>query len=96
MKSKKAEALIEKHCTKLIDLVKSDFAMPQTDPDWKLSHEQMIKVCKLLLHMVNNTNIRIIEQKADPKREIDDIFEMKDGSVRSQLEEISTVMHNVH
>ena len=56
----------------------------------------MIKVCKLLLHMINNTNIRIIEEKSDLKREIDDIFELKDGSVKSQLEEISTVMHNVH
>jgi len=70
--------------------------MPQSDPDWKLSHEQMIKVCKLLLHMVNNTNIRILEEKADLKSEIDEIFDMKDGSVRSQIEEVSQVMHNIH
>ena len=46
--------------------------------------------------MVNNTNIRILEEKSDLKRDIEEIFHIKDGSVRSQMEEVSQVMHNIH
>ena len=37
----------------LKDLIKSDFDMPAKDKDFKLSHEQLIKACKILLHKIN-------------------------------------------
>lgn len=38
---------------RLTDLVNSDFKMPITDKDFELSHEQVIKVCKILLYKFN-------------------------------------------
>ena len=38
---------------RLTDLVNSDFKMPVTDKDFELSHEQVIKVCKILLYKFN-------------------------------------------
>ena len=38
---------------RLTDLVNSDFRMPVTDKDFELSHEQVIKVCKILLYKFN-------------------------------------------
>ena len=37
----------------LIELVESDFGMSTIDKDFMLSHEQMIKVCKVLLYKIN-------------------------------------------
>ena len=37
----------------LKDLIRSDFDMPAKDKDFKLSHEQLIKACKILLHKIN-------------------------------------------
>lgn len=37
----------------LKDLIRSDFEMAAKDKDFKLSHEQLIKACKILLHKVN-------------------------------------------
>ena len=38
---------------RLTDLVNSDFRMPVTDKDFELTHEQVIKVCKILLYKFN-------------------------------------------
>ena len=39
--------------TRLDDLVNSDFEMSANDKDYKLNHDQLIKVCKILLHKIN-------------------------------------------
>ena len=38
---------------RLTDLVTSDFEMSANDKDYKLGHDQLIKVCKILLHKIN-------------------------------------------
>ena len=38
---------------RLTDLVNSDFKMPVTDKDFELTHEQIIKVCKIILFKFN-------------------------------------------
>ena len=43
---------------KLHDLVTADFEMSANDKDYKLGHEQVIKVCKILLHKINYNNKR--------------------------------------
>lgn len=37
----------------LTDLINGDFHMPGSDKDYKLGHEQLVKVCKILLHKMN-------------------------------------------
>ena len=37
----------------LSDLIHSDFDMSASDKDYKLSPDQLIKVCKILLHKIN-------------------------------------------
>lgn len=38
---------------RLIDLVASDFKMPETDKDFQLSHEQLVKCVKIILYKMN-------------------------------------------
>lgn len=38
---------------RLFDLIQSDFEMGANDPDFMLSHEQLIKVVKILLYKIN-------------------------------------------
>ena len=38
---------------RLVDLVNSDFRMPESDKDFTLSTEQLCKVCKILLYKLN-------------------------------------------
>ena len=59
------------HAERLADLVNSSFEMPSSDRDFKLTHEQLIKVCKILLHMLNFSNVKIREQGENLKEEID-------------------------
>ena len=37
----------------LVELVNSDFGMTTVDKDFMLTHEQMIKVCKVMLYKIN-------------------------------------------
>ena len=39
--------------SRLVDLFNSNFDMSPNDVDYKLNHDQLIKVCKVLLHKVN-------------------------------------------
>lgn len=49
-----ASSLMEDHeVYQLTDLINGDFHMPGSDKDYKLGHEQVIKVCKILLHKMN-------------------------------------------
>ena len=50
---------------RLVDLVNSDFVMSTKDTDYKLNQDQLIKVCKILLHKINHNNL-----KQDQEREI--------------------------
>ena len=43
----------DKEVHRLASLVTSDFEMGDDDIDYQLTHQQLIKVCKILLHKVN-------------------------------------------
>lgn len=43
----------EQQIYQLIDLVNGDFEMAGNDRDYTLTDEQLIKVCKILLHKIN-------------------------------------------
>lgn len=52
-------SILEDHqIYKLHDLVTADFEMSANDKDYKLGHDQVIKVCKILLHKINYNNKR--------------------------------------
>ena len=40
----------------LDDLIKSDFVMKQSDVDFEITHEQLIKCVKILLYKINLIN----------------------------------------
>ena len=73
---------------RLVDLVNSDFEMKADDKDYKLSHDQLIKVCKILLHKSNNVVLRLYEQKRTMDEEIQGQFVRQDDKTRSGLEEV--------
>lgn len=43
----------DKEVHRLAALVTSDFEMKEDDVDYQITHQQLIKVCKILLHKVN-------------------------------------------
>ena len=48
---------------RLIDILNSGFNMASNDKDYRLSHEQLIKVCKVLLHKVNCVDIKNVAER---------------------------------
>ena len=41
------------NCYRLTDLIGAEFKLPVNDKDFELGHEQLIKVCKILLYKLN-------------------------------------------
>ena len=68
--------------TKLIDLVNSNFEMSPNDKDYRLNHEQMIKVCKILLHKVNIAGMRIDQDRDQTLLQVDD--RIKQGYINTR------------
>ena len=58
--SKESSVVMEQGAVyKLTDLVNSDFEMHVNDPDYSLTHDEVIKVCKIFLHKINFNTKRI-------------------------------------
>ena len=92
-----ATALMDDHeVYQLTDLINSDFAMAANDNDYKLGHEELVKVCKILLHKVNCNQLRnaqdyqlvLTQMKAD--------LAQSEQSMRSSMEEVNQFLQNVH
>jgi len=45
---------------RLLDLLEYEFIMDKTDKDFKMSHVQLIKVCKVLLHKLSTQDKKFI------------------------------------
>lgn len=81
---------------RLVDLVNSDFRMPESDKDFTLSTEQLCKVSKILLYKLN-----LISKKNEYERgELASMINEKVGQIeqltKSSLEEVNTFLHTVH
>ena len=81
---------------RLVDLVNSDFRMPESDKDFTLSTEQLCKVCKILLYKLN-----LVSKKNEYERgELASMINEKVGQIeqltKSSLEEVNTFLHTVH
>jgi len=60
-----AEILQDDQVYKLEDLLATGFEMPVSDNDFRLSHEQLIKVTKIILHKMNLLNRKNEYEKED-------------------------------
>ena len=61
--------------------------MSPNDADYKLSHEQLIKATKVLLHKFNCQDIKNVSERDSLEVRIDEKFRLVDASRRSDLEE---------
>ena len=80
----------------LIELVNSDFGMSTIDKDFMLSHEQMIKVCKVLLYKINMLVKRGKLEKEEYSIMISKKMKQIQDATTSQVNEINVFLHQVH
>lgn len=70
--------------------------MAPDDKDYRLGQDQIIKVCKILLHLHNSTQLRITESCESLSKEFKGEFRNYDCAHRSQLDETGQLLHTVH
>ena len=81
---------------RLTDLVNSDFKMPVTDKDFELSHEQVIKVCKILLYKFNLAAKKNTYERQELAAMINERISQIESLTKTSLEEVNTFLHTVH
>ena len=77
------------HLYRLTDLVNSDFEMTANDKDYRLDQEQLIKVCKILLHKINHNWSKNAQEYDHVHTAIRADIEASERSVRSSMEEVN-------
>lgn len=91
-----AEILRDDQVYKLEELLASDFEMPTTDKDFKLSHEQLIKVVKILLHKMNLTNRKNDYEKEDTIKRMTERHDKFEYTCKTDVDEMKQFLHSVH
>ncbi len=81
---------------RLTDLVNSDFKMPVTDKDFELTHEQIIKVCKIILFKFNMASKKNQYERQELAAMINDRINSIETLTKTSLEEVNTFLHTVH
>ena len=81
---------------RLTDLVNSDFRMPVTDKDFELTHEQIIKVCKIILYKFNLASKKNAYERQELATMINDRISQIEALTKTSLEEVNTFLHTVH
>ena len=81
---------------RLTDLINSDFKMPVTDKDFELSHEQIIKVCKIILYKFNLASKKNAYERHELASMINDRISQIEALTKTSLEEVNTFLHTVH
>jgi len=70
--------------------------MPVTDKDFELSHEQIIKVCKIILYKFNLASKKSAYERQELATMINDRISMIEALTKTSLEEVNTFLHTVH
>lgn len=70
--------------------------MPVTDKDFELSHEQLIKVCKILLYKFNLSAKKSAYERGELAVMINERIEKIEKMTKSNLNEVNTFLHTVH
>ena len=91
-----AEILRDDQVFELAELLASDFEMPTTDKDFKLSHEQLIKVVKILLHKMNLTNRKNDYEKEDAIKRMTEKHDKFEYTCKTDVNEMKQFLHSVH
>ena len=81
---------------RLVDLVNSDFKMPESDKDFELSSAQVIKSCKILLYKLNLVSKKNLYEREELANMINDRVTAIENLTKSSLEEVNTFLHTVH
>jgi hypothetical protein len=81
---------------RLVDLVNSDFRMPESDKDFTLTTEQLCKVCKILLYKLNLISKKNEYERGELANMINDKVSRIEELTKSSLEEVNTFLHTVH
>lgn len=81
---------------RLVDLVNSDFKMPESDKDFELSSAQVIKCCKILLYKLNLVSKKNLYEREELANMINDRVTAIENLTKSSLEEVNTFLHTVH
>lgn len=70
--------------------------MPATDPDFKLSHEQLIKVCKILLFRNNLQTKKTVYERKSLAKAIEERIAHVENASRSQVRQVNEFLNTVH
>lgn len=81
---------------RLVDLVNSDFVMSTKDADYKLNQDQLIKVCKILLHKINHNNLKQDQERELLEGSLLQNTKATEVACKSSMEEVNQFLHNVH
>lgn len=81
---------------RLMDLVQSDFKMSETDSDFELTHEQLIKVVKILLYRQNLNSKKSSYERVVLSGIMNDRVNKIEEVTKSSLDEVNTFLHTVH
>ena len=89
-------AVTDENTFRLIDLINSDFKMAVNDKDFELSHEQIVKVCKILLYKFNLTSKKAAFERGELASMIATKIENIENLMKSNLAEVNTFLHTIH
>ena len=70
--------------------------MAPSDKDYRLTHEQLIKVVKIMLHLMNCQDLKNVSEREVYDVKVKEMFKQADSCTRSQMEEVSQLVHSVH
>lgn len=88
--------VVDEYTYRLCDLVASDFKMPPQDTDFSLTHEQLIKACKILLYKQNLNSKKNSYEREELANMINERVTQIENLTKSSLEEVNAFLHTVH
>ena len=78
------------------DLLRSDFKMQAGDKDFDLTHEQLIKVVKVILYKQNLFGKKSEYERGEIASMINEQVAAVEDLTMSNFKEVSTFLHEVH
>ena len=66
------------------------------DKDYNLDKDQLVTVCKILLHKINFNQRRLVEQDVGLRQHFLDNLNTSERSVKSSMEEVNQFLQSVH
>ena len=77
-------------------LAASEFEMPKSDRDYRLTQFQLIKVCKMLLHKVNIQNAKNELKHKDSTAYFQKLNDDLREKLKASVNELQTFLHHVN